>query len=166
MENYRFCQNSGNDAYESRLCRGGGVILFASLWRIAYENRYVNPPPLMLFHKVKKQCFSKLQQFLIFDDKNFCKTVKTTIFGQNFTEAINLTKNVETLSQNFIVWALCRREKTDLFYSYVNNSSNSFLRVTEKYKNHPRVRSITRTIKLDPLVLHSTFSLWVKPLEE
>ena len=117
----------------------------------------------MLFHKVKKQCFSKLQQFLIFDDKNFCKTVKTAIFGQNFTEVINLTENVETLSEVFIVWTLYIREKTDLYVynSYVNNSSNLVLRVTEKYKNHPTVRSISRIIKLDALVLNFTSCLWI-----
>ena len=40
LENYRFCRNSGNDAFGKRL----GVILFASLWRIAYENRYETRP--------------------------------------------------------------------------------------------------------------------------
>lgn len=122
----------------------------------------------MLLHKVKKQYFSKLQQFLIFDDKNFCKTVKISIFGQNFTKVINLTENVETLSEVFIVSPLCIREKTDLFVynSYVNNSSNLVLRVTEKYKIHPTVRSISRIIKLDALVLHFTSCLWIKPLRK
>ena len=37
---YRFCWNSGNDAY----AREWFVILFASLWRISYENRNVTCP--------------------------------------------------------------------------------------------------------------------------
>ena len=37
LENYRFCQKSENGAYS----RGWGVMLFASLWCIAYKNRYV-----------------------------------------------------------------------------------------------------------------------------
>ena len=38
LENYRFCQKSGNDANSM------GVMFFASLWRSAYENRYVIHP--------------------------------------------------------------------------------------------------------------------------
>ena len=45
LENYRFCRNSRNDANGRDWGGEGGgergVILFASLWRIAYENRYV-----------------------------------------------------------------------------------------------------------------------------
>ena len=43
LENYRFCRKSGNEAW-SRERLGGGegrIMLFASLWRIAYQNRYV-----------------------------------------------------------------------------------------------------------------------------
>ena len=42
LENYGFCQKSGNDAFN----RGWGeeVMLSVSLWRIAYENRYVAHP--------------------------------------------------------------------------------------------------------------------------
>ena len=40
LKNYWFCRNSRNDTNG----RGWGVILFASLWRIAYENRYVAHP--------------------------------------------------------------------------------------------------------------------------
>ena len=40
LENYRFSQNTGNGVNG----RGRGLILFASLWRIAYENRYVTHP--------------------------------------------------------------------------------------------------------------------------
>ena len=39
MENYDFCQKSGSDAYSRRWVRG--ILLFISLWRIAYENVYV-----------------------------------------------------------------------------------------------------------------------------
>ena len=42
LENYRFHQNSGNEAYGRGW--GVGVILFTSLWRILYENRYVTRP--------------------------------------------------------------------------------------------------------------------------
>ena len=37
LENYRFCQKFGNDAYSRE-----GVMLLALLRRIAYENRYAN----------------------------------------------------------------------------------------------------------------------------
>ena len=40
LENYRFCRKSGNEAIVGDAV---GVMLFASLWRIAYKNRYKIP---------------------------------------------------------------------------------------------------------------------------
>ena len=46
LENYQFCQKPGNDTFIS----GRWVMLFAWLWRIAYENWYVTHPlPKVIF---------------------------------------------------------------------------------------------------------------------
>ena len=50
---YRFCQNSLNDAYVKGW-QGPCLALIASLWRIAYEYRYVTGP---LNHSIKSPCF-------------------------------------------------------------------------------------------------------------
>ena len=48
LENYQFCQKSGNYANSRGREEGGGqwsgVMFVASLWRSAYENRYVIYP--------------------------------------------------------------------------------------------------------------------------
>ena len=64
LENDRFCRKSENDAY-SRVCvcvcrmvgvGEGWVMLFASLWCITHENRYVSPLSLTVMIRLVLEC--------------------------------------------------------------------------------------------------------------
>ena len=87
-ENYQFYLKSGNDSYSS----GWGVMLFTSLWPIAYENRHVTY--LLLSQKM----FSTLSiKHLQKSQNGYFKTLRTFIFdlkiaSADFSEVFSTTK--------------------------------------------------------------------------
>ena len=82
LENHCFCRKSGNDAY-SRRC---GVMLFASLWSIAYENRYLTHPLRKLILRQKKRVLNywNFNVLLLYGQFFCCKRISFLIVKTMF----------------------------------------------------------------------------------